>query len=232
MNYTVVDFEIRKKKKHKKIACWLLVDLAVTCVILALLFYKPSRYGKLEDDPNNYKPGEVHSYLTYLLSELYNGAQKGRPFEVVVIEEGINEAIGRSNWPMEAEGVAFSLPVVRFVPPSVVFMGTASLKGADFVVTIEVEPKIDQQGFLNLHVTKVKIGAMNITPIAKLIAKKMYKNRLAAMPIDTEDVRTKIAASLLSDEPFEPVFKIEDKKVRLKSLTVTPGKLILHLVPA
>jgi hypothetical protein len=232
VNYTVADFEIRKKKKHKNIACWLLVDLAITCIILALLFYKPSRYKKLGADPVNYKPGQVNSYLTYLLSELYNGAQKGQPFELIVIEDAINETISQSNLPMEAEGVTFSLPVVRFVPPSVVLMGTASIKGAEFIVTIEVEPSVDQKGLMNLLVTKIKIGAMNITPLAKIIAKKMYQNRIATESIDLDDIRTKIAGSLLNDEPFEPVFRIEDKKVRLKSVTVTLGKLILHFVPA
>jgi hypothetical protein len=51
-------------------------------------------------------------------------------------------------------------------------------------------------------------------------------------PIDFEDWRAKIAAALLNDEPFEPVFKVEDKTVRVERVTVTLGQLILHLVPA
>ena len=150
----------------------------------------------------------------------------------MVIEDAINETISQSNLPLEADGVRFSLPAVLFVPQRVVFMGTANIKGAEFIVTIELEPKVDQRGLLNLQVAKIKIGAMNITPLAKIIAKKMYQNRLETVPIDVEDIRTKIAASLLNDEPFEPVFKIEDKRVRLEKITVTKGKLILHFVPA
>jgi len=226
------DLEARKKEKYKKLASWLLVDLAVASIIFALLLYKPSRYGLLGTGPASYPPGRVHPYLTHLSSELYNGAQRGEPFELVVIEEQINETIGWSKWPKVSEGVTFSAPEVFFMPESVVLMGTANIKGAEFVVTIMLDPRVDQQGLLNLQVAKVKVGAMNITPLAKVIAKRMYQNRLATVPIDIDDLRTKIAGSLLSDEPFEPIFRIEDRKVRLEKVTIIQGKLILHLVPA
>jgi len=81
-------------------------------------------------------------------------------------------------------------------------------------------------------VGKVKVGAMNITPLAKMMAKKMYEQRVAAISIDTKTVQTKIAASLLNDEPFEPVFEIDDKKVRIEKITIAKEKLLLRLVPA
>lgn len=224
--------KVRKKDKYRKIAGWLLLDLAIASIIFALLLYKPSRYGSHGVESSSDPPERVHPYLTRLSSEFYNGAQQGKPFELVILEEGINATISRSKWPLESEGVTFSAPVVLFVPDSVVLMGTASIRGADFVVSIVLQPKVDQQGLLGLQVTKVKVGAMNITPLAKMIAKKMYQHRLATVPIDIDDLRTKIAASLLNDEPFEPVFKVEDKKVRVEKITVTQGKLILHLVPA
>ncbi len=224
--------EIGKEKKYRKIVRWLLIDLAVTCVILALLLYKPRGYDRNSFAPAASKRGQVPSYLTYLSSELYNNAQKGQPFELVVVEDSVNETISQSNLPLEADGVRFSAPAVLFVPQRAVFMGAANIKGAEFIVTIELEPKVDQRGLLNLEVAKIKIGAMNITPLAKIIAKKMYQKRLETVPIDVEDIRTKIAASLLNDEPFEPVFKIEDKRVRLEKIIITKGKLILRMVPA
>ena len=224
--------EARKKKKYKKLASWLLIDLAVASIIFALLLYTPTRYGPFEVNSAGHKRGQVHPYLTHLLSELYNGAQRGQPFELVVIEEHINETIVRSEWPKVSEGVTFSAPEVFFMPESVILMGTANIKGAEFVVTVMLEPRVDQQGLLNLQVEKVKIGAMNITPLAKVIAKRMYQHRIATLPVDLDDFRTKIAAALLSDEPFEPVFRVEDRKLRLEKVTITQGKLILHLIPA
>jgi uncharacterized protein YpmS len=111
-------------------------------------------------------------------------------------------------------------------------MGTADAKGVEFVVTIELEPKIDEEGLLNLQLAKLKVGAMNITPLAKIIAKKMYLQRISGLEVDAQAIQTKIAASLLNDEPFEPVFSIDKRKVRIEKITIEKEKLLAHLVPA
>ncbi|MHC4486825.1 MAG: hypothetical protein ACYS9C_07750 [Planctomycetota bacterium] len=229
---TGADLKIRKKARYKKLICWLLVDLTVAAVVFALLLYTPGLYKPSGNNPTSYKKGQVHPYLTHLSSELYNGAQRSEPFELVVTQNGINEIITWSRWPKESEGIMFSAPTVLFVPGSIVLMGTAHIKGVEFVVTIALESRVDEQGLLNLQVAKVKIGAMNITPLAKMMAKKMYAQRLAAIPIDTEALTTKIAGALLNNEPFEPVLPVENKKVRVEKITVAEEKLTLHLVPA
>jgi len=229
---TGADLKIRKKTRYKKLICWLLVDLTVAAIIFALLLYTPGLYKPSGNNPTSYKKGQVHPYLTHLSSELYNGAQRGEPFELVITQKGINEIITWSRWPKESEGIMFSAPAVLFVPGSIVLMGTAHIKGVEFIVTIALEPKIDEQGLLNLQVAKVKVGAMNITPLAKMMAKKMYVQRLATVPVDTEALTTKIAGTLLNDEPFEPVLRVENKKVRVEKITIAEEKLILHLVPA
>lgn len=210
-----------------------MVDLAVAAIIFALLLYRPGRYKPADFSSGNYKRGEVSPYLTHQIGPAFNkGVQYREPFELVVAQKGINDIITRGNWPMESEGILLYAPAVLFVPGAVVLMGTADIKGMEFVVTIELEPKIDEQGLLNLRVAKVKVGAMNITPLAKMMAKKMYMQRINALDVDTEAVQTKIAASLLNDEPFEPVFSIDDKKVRIEKITVDKEKLLLRLVPA
>jgi len=230
---TETDLKIRKKARFKKLVLWLLVDLAVAAIIFALLLYRPGRYKPADSSSGNYKRGQVSPYLTNELSPaIYNGAQRVEPFDVVITQDGLNDMISRGNWPMESEGVLLYAPAALFVPDTVVLMGTADVKGVEFIITIELEPKIDEQGLLNLQIGKVKVGAMNITPLAKMMAKKMYTQRLAAMPINTEALQTKIAGSLLNDEPFEPVFSIDDKKVRIEKITVDKEKLLLRLVPA
>ncbi len=222
--------EADKKERYKKLIRWLLVDLAVAAIIFALLLYRPSRYDSRKVGFTVGQQGQVEPYMTHLSSELYNGAQLGEPFELEVIEQGINQTIAR--WSAESEGILFTAPEILFLPGSIVFMGVADVKSAQFVVTIALEPNTDEKGMLNLQVAKVKIGAMNITPLAKMIAKKMYKERIATVPIDMQDLRSQIAASLLSGEPFDPIFNVDHKKVRLDGITVKQGKLILHFVPA
>jgi hypothetical protein len=224
--------QIRKKQRYKRLICWLLIDLAVAVIILALLMDKPSRYDPLEGTAADHRQGQVSPYLTHLSSQYYNGAQRRTAFELVITEEGINQAITWSDWAVESEGIWLYAPAVLFTPGTIVLMGTANVKGAEFVVTIELEPRIDLQKLLNLQVAKIKIGAMNITPLARLIAKKMYADRLATVSVDTEHWRAKIAQSLLNDQPFDPVFPAEDKNVRLDNVTVEQGRLILRFVPA
>lgn len=227
------DLKIRKKTRFKKLAFWLLVDLAVAAIIFALLLYRPGRYKPADFSSGNYKRGEVSPYLTHKLGPAFNnGVQYRKPFELVISQNGINDIIARADWPMESEGILLYTPVALFVPGGVVLMGTADVKGVEFIITIELDLKIDEQGLLNLQVTKVKVGAMNITPLAKMMAKKMYTQRINALDVDIEVIQTKIVASLLTDEPFEPVFRIDDNKVRIEKITISKEKLLLRLVPA
>jgi len=231
------NLKVRKKRKFKK-RYWLLLDLALAIIILALLFYKPARYRPPNTVPADNKQEEISPYLTNeLLPQLYNSAQRDEPFDLDINQKGINETIARFKWPRESDGVILSAPTVFFVPDSIVLMGTASIKGAELVVTVVAKPRLDEEGLLQLQVDKVKIGAMNITPIAKLLAKRMYTERIAGVPIDIEDLRTKIAASLLNEEPFEPILDVRDifedvdKKLRVEKITIIQKKLTIRLVP-
>ena len=219
--------------RFKKIAFWLLIDLAVVIIVFALLIYRPGRYNPTGSGSSNQERGQVSPYLTHELSpQIYNGAQRGEPFDVFVTQEGINEVINYSQWPKESEGILLYAPAVLFIPGTIVLMGTADVKDVKFIIAIELEPKINEKGLLNLQVTKVKVGAMNITPLAKMMAKKMYTQRLAAVPTDTKAIQTQIVASLLNDEPFEPIFIIDDRKVRITKITIAEETLLVHFVPA
>jgi len=229
----VSDLKIRKKSRLKRLAIWLLVDLAVAAIIFAFLLYRPGRYKPVKLGSDNYRPEEVSRYLTNdLLPKIYNGAQRGKPFEVVITQEGLNDIITRANWPMEWGGVMFYAPAALIVPNTLVFMGTVNAKGVEIIVTIELEPEINEQRLLNLQVSKLKVGAINVTPLARMIAKKMYTQALATMAVDKKALQTKIVASLLNDEPFEPVFRIDNKSVRIEKITIAEEKLHLRMIPA
>ena len=68
--------------------------------------------------------------------------------------------------------------------------------------------------------------------MATMLAKKSYEQRLASLPEDIKNEwQTKIVASLLNNESFEPVFKVEDIKVHVESITLEEKQLILRLIP-
>jgi hypothetical protein len=225
--------EKKKKSRHRRLLCWLLVDAAVVAVVLALLLYKPARYqpviSMLPPDPNG---DRVHPYISHeLMPKFYNGAQRQKPFEMVVRDRGLNEAIARENWLGGSGGVFLTAPQVLFTPGRIVLMGTANVEGAELVVTVRLAPQLTEEGDLHLGVEKVKVGAMSVTLLAKMMARRLYQERLEAGPIETEDIRTRMAASLLSGEPFEPVFEVDGKRVRLQSFDITPGNLTAQFVP-
>jgi uncharacterized protein YpmS len=223
--------EKKKKSKRKKLLIWLLVDILVAAIVIALLFHTPANYNPFVADETD--ADRVHPYLSHeLMPQLYNGAQSRQPFEVVVSDQALNEAIAQAQWPQHAEGVTFDAPQVLFFPDRIVLMGTVNAEGAELVVTIEVGPHMDEEGLLSVGLQKIKVGAMNITPLAKTVARRMYLERLETVPVDTEDIRTKIAGALLNEEAFEPVFKVEDKWIRLKGLTLDEGQFVLRFVPA
>jgi len=227
--------EKRKKSRRKRLLLWLAIDVAVAAVVIGLLLYKPARYHPAvpppaSDDANDQA---VHPYLHRdLASTFYNNAQKQRPFDMAILDQSLNEAIVRLKWPQQSEGVSLSAPEILFVPGRIVIMGTATVEKAKFVVTIEVAPRMDDKGYLDLAVEKVKVGAMNVTPLAKMMARKMYREQVNTGAIDMENLGTKIVASLLNGEPFEPVVDAGDKRVRLKSFEIAPGKLTAQFVPA
>jgi len=229
---TGADLKVHKKAKFKKkVYLLLIVSVVVSAtviVVFALLLHRPSFYNPLDFAHSK----EVSLYLTHeFLPALYNGAQSQEPFELVVTQRGINDVVARFEWPKEFGSIRFSAPMVLFVPARIVLMGTVLLKGTEFVGTIVAEPTLDAEGLLNLQVVSVKLGAVDITPLAGVLAKRIYQQRFATTGIDAEDFWARATASLLNGEPLEPVFKIEDKKVRVEKITIEQKKLTIRLVP-
>jgi hypothetical protein len=153
------------------------------------------------------------------------------PFEVEISQKEINLMVQDSGWPKESAGISFSAPEVFLRPEQIILMGTAAFEDVKLIVTVVGKPAVDESGFMNLNVTKMKVGALNVTLIARLMAQRSYSQVLSDPSINRADIRTKIVASLLNDEPFEPVFTIEDKKVRIKSIKILEGKMKIDFVP-
>lgn len=226
------DLKADKKAKFKKRVYLLLIVLAVVSAVVivffALLLHRPSFYKPL--DFTNSK--EVSVYLTHqLLPELYNGAQLQEPFDLVVTQSGINDIVARFEWSQEFGSIRVSAPMVFFATGSIVLMGTVVMEGAEFVGTVVAEPSLDTKGLLSLQVVSVRIGAVDITPLARVLAGRICQQQFAAAGIGAEDAQAQVAASLLYGKPFKPVFKIGDKKVRVEKITIKQKKLTIRLVP-
>lgn len=223
-----------RKSRRKRLIVWVCIDLVVAVVVITLLLYTPSQYHPATPAANNDPNGQhVHPYLSHeLMPTLYNNAQDRKPFAMEVLDTRLNEALAQMRWTQESGGIRLSSPAVAFTRGHIVLMGTAHIEGTELIITVEIDPKFLGDGRLNLIVENVKIGVLPITWAAKKIARKMYREQVAGGGIDRQDWRTKIVASLLIEEPFEPVFPVDDKWVRLTGIDVAEGKLTARLAPA
>src|SRR4030042_742981 len=168
------DLKANKKFKFKKKVYLFLIVLAAVLgaviIIFAMLLHKPAYYKPLDCADSK----EVSLYLTHqLLPELYNGAQLQEPFDLVVTQSGINDIVAHFEWPQEFGSVRISAPMVFFASDSIVLMGTVVMEGAKFVGTAVAEPGLDAAGLLNLQVASVKVGAVDITPLARVLARRI-----------------------------------------------------------
>jgi hypothetical protein len=209
----------------------LLIGLAAVLVILILLFHRPAAYHPVYVRSDN----SISTYLTNeLLPAIYNGAQRGQPFEAVITQKGINEVVGRldsTSSPYKGGWSRLSKPMVVFSPGRATLMGTINLGGLKFVISFETEPRINEPNAVNLRLTSVKIGAVSVTLFARRLARRMYREQIAAAEKDTQDIGGLIIRMVLNDEPAESVFDIEDKEVRVEKITVAEGKMTIRLVP-
>jgi len=222
----------KKLKKRYKLLVWLTAGAILTGGIIALLLYKPAGYEPVNTDAQiAEEPTQVGRYLTYLYSQMHNNVQKKETFEIEVLEDGINEAIASANWPQRSDNIVFAQPKTEFYEDGIIVTGTANVEGIDLVVTIHGLLEMLEDGQLSVRIQTVKIGAMNVTLLAKYLAKNMYKKKFGMMHVEATDPRALIAAALLEDKPFDPLFEVNDKGVRLIQASMEPHLVRLAFDP-
>jgi uncharacterized protein YpmS len=208
--------------KFLKRAIWPAISLTLSIIIILLLLYKPAGYLPADEAEALRGQRQLSQNITNrLLPEFYNGIQHTESFEMTINEEEINELIAQAKWPKYSEGFVFYTPKASLDSGKIGLMCTVLQFGLDveLVITIETQPKLDENGLLNVNVTQVKIGAVNITPLAEFFAKKMYQEQKPEY-IEAWDWRSKIASSIFENAGFEPVFLVKDRWVRLEALDI------------
>lgn len=207
---------------------WLFIYLLAIAVVLFLLFYRPAYYKpQLVTEDRQLSP-----YLTHqLIPQFYNGVQLQEPFDLIITQQGINEIARHLPLPEESRSVNLTSPTVSFAPDRIVIAAAANVHGAKLIITLEVAPSFDANGLLSVNMDKVRIGALSVTIPARIIGRKMYGDRFEHDGIDPNDIRTLLAASFFDGRPFDPIFDIDGKKVRLTGISTTPGQLNLRFTP-
>jgi hypothetical protein len=227
-----------KRTKKKKVALHVLCVVsgslvAVIIVCLALLTHRPGQYQPQRQT----KSEAVNPYLThYLAPQVNNNIQIDKPFEVIVPQKELNEIIADEgslgwSWPVKLNGVTFDKPIVIFAPNRILLMGTVDYAGFPIVVTVIGDPALDESGLLSLNLRKVKAGILNITPLAKFIAGKVFAHQIKKY--DTQLWLVSLCDALLANKPFEPVFPTYDNKdILLTGAEIEHQQLTLRFRPA
>jgi hypothetical protein len=225
------DSGITKPRKRYALKIILLTSaiLIVTLTIITiLLLHKPSGF----EPPEMIKDKQVSKYLTHVITQqLYNGAQRGEPFDLVVAEQGITDVVARMGWPKQLGEISFQVPQVKFDTGKIILRGTINIENLDLFVVVEGSAWIDKQKLMHLNVRKVKVGAVSLTTVAKLVAQALYNDETARRQIDADDWESKIMEALLRNKPFEPVFEIDKSMIRIDEIAIQSQEVAIHFVP-
>jgi len=227
-------------KKFRKKICWLPLSLLPAVILLALLLHKPAGYQKPQPERYKNQKTELSQKLTnQLIPNFYNQIQYDKPFDLAIDENSLNELIthhphvsGRYSWPIHTPEITIHKPKVTLSKDTVTLTALVEKDGFKIVLTLRAKPKINKNNMLNLNISAVKIGALNITPIASLIAKHMFKKRIENEYLNPNEMNTKIIAAILVNKPFAPALEVKDRLVRLEKITITKNSLSLRLNPS
>jgi uncharacterized protein YpmS len=220
-----------RSRKTLKRLIWPAISLTLSIIIVLLLLYKPAGYISADEAVAVGGDKQLSQEVTNrLLPEFYNGIQQSESFEMIISENEINELISHAKWPKYSEGFIFYTPKTSLSVGKIGLMCTILQFGLDveLVVTVEMEPSLDENGLLNINVTELKVGAVNITPLAAFLGKRMYQEQKPDY-IDQEDWRGKIAASIFENSAFEPVFWAKGRWVKVEELDIEQGLLKIRL---
>lgn len=206
------------------IGCAVLLSAPVLCLLL--ITHRPESYRPPQ-------PASSRAVSTYLSHELapafYNNLNRARPFELLVHEAGVNDIIAHSRWPRTVNGLTFCAPAVVFAKDNLQIMATVDLKGIPVVFTVVLRPAFARPGQLQLHISDVRAGALNITPFARSAATRLLRHRPDAKRQNS--LPGAILSALLNERPFSPTFNTENSKLRIEDLTIEPGTVCIRFVP-
>ncbi|MGD0571892.1 MAG: hypothetical protein ABSB11_02590 [Sedimentisphaerales bacterium] len=216
------------KNRKFKAYFWLALPLVLVLLAFVLVTHRPKYYAPLRIADQS----QISVYLSnYLMPTVYNNSQLDDPFEVVITEEGLNDIIARWRQPVKFNSITFTDPQAIFTQNQIIFMATAKTRFANPILTIRITPAINSFSQLNIHVDGVSLGAAGITTLTKSIGNKAFTDWLAFTGTEPNDIVAQVCRSLLNDEPFDPVFKIGDKSLRICKIKLEKKKITALLLP-
>ncbi|RKY09149.1 MAG: hypothetical protein DRP56_03050 [Planctomycetota bacterium] len=202
------------------------VAMGVLGGVCILFWYTPRSYKPVR--PENTEQASV--YLTHELGpELFSQIQRNKPFELIVSQSGLNDIIGRWDWPQQFGEMSFSDPHVIFSSPSILLMGTLTYEGVSSVVSITALPVMNPDGTININIQSVRLGMVPVTTLVTKLAQKAFDENQIRFDGDLKAAET--VGAIIRNEPFDPVFWFPDYWMRVSKLSIEPGSVKLGFLP-
>lgn len=223
--------DLTKMKKKRSIR-YLLPAVLILLIILASVFvligHRPGNYVPLKAA----NPNEVSRYLTNeLLPNVYNGVQFGEPFELEITQDGLNDIVSHLPGALLTNDITLTRPQIILTPMQITVMATVEARPMDLFLTVELNPFINKQGLMNLCINRISLGKMNITSVARSVGNKAYSDWMARTGTEPNNIASQVCLSLLKDEPFDPVFKMNSRTLRILKIDVMRKKMIVLVAP-
>lgn len=219
---------MKKSKLHylKAAAPFILISAVALIFLCALIFHTPE---PLEDWPGE-RESRLSRRITHILATtLFTNFQGDDAFRLNISEEDINEILSHLEWGRKQNGVVMHQPRIILIERTLVGMANVDYKGFRFSVTVELVPFLNKNGLLEIDISKVRIGALPVTLIARKILADNYANRTVnpAKP----GWQRELEKALFTDAPAEPVFEVLERKIRITGLQITDQTLKTKLIP-
>jgi hypothetical protein len=209
---------------------WKTVILAVILLSIPFVIWG---FG-LFRTPKYFKPVQIidgNEISQYLLNDVlppfFNKSQVPEPFEIVLLQDGVQEIVAHSVKSEDLKRWGFSDISITFLRGKILLAGKTKYRGFDFIVTAVFEPKIDEKGF-NAGLARIRIGNTKIPYGPKLLRDRiLYK--LAGAGMNSDAVH--YAGMLFSDNRIKPQFSFNHRNITVKSVSVENQKLRITFLP-
>lgn len=223
-NYTKLNH--RKSDRAFLFLCIGAIGLGVLTGITLLFFHKPRVYKPLQSK----NPEQVSLYLTHELGpEFFNQAQLDQPFDLIIEQQGLNDIVSRLDWIQQLGPLSLQQPSIIFADRSILLMGTLRYKGASSVLSILAFPIMDANQQIYMNIQSVRLGMIPVTSLISRLCQKAFDDNRDGFKDDPEVEQ--IVQSIIRNEPFDPVFRISDRRVRITGFTLENNVLKLTLLP-
>lgn len=220
----------KSKRLFVSIAFFLLSVIVILLLLWRMLLYAPPAYKPAAPD----NPEQVSPYLTHrLVPDFYNNIQLDDPFNILIEQQGLNDIVARLDWPLDAGFAVVQTPAAVFADGQIQLMAQMDFGKMPLVTTITLNPVLDDNGMFMLNLSGVKMGAVNITPLAKSLIVEFIDSELNSAPENYDYTWLEnIKNAVLDNTPFDPIFPVDSiKSVRLSGIDLADEKLTILLTP-